>query len=743
MRKFLLAFIIILNVFCTINIEAQSLNEIQKLLADDGNENDLFGYKVSISGDYAIVGGCGNGYAYIYYRNEGGANNWGQVAKLVTSDSPTKNLGISVGIFGNYAIFGRLFDGAYIFYKDQGGIDNWGEVKKLVPSDESTDQFGFAVSISGDKAVVSDERHVYVFNKDNGGNNNWGEVVKITSPITVYHYISGEGKINDKPIGIYDDYVVIGGGGILYGFVYVYNRNQGGTNNWGLVTELKSTGARRGDGFGRDVSIFGDNIVVGAKYYSNSTGRAFVFHKDQGGIDNWGLAKEIHSSDSYYYCGFGCSVSVWDNYILIGSHYDNYSNHSSGTYIYYKDQGGINNWGELTKVVASDVESGQGYGEFVSISNRFAIVGSPKDNDNGENSGSAYVFRYGNPYDFNDNICLGEDFEYALISPEVGAAFRWQENKGSTWIDITGETNDTLIIPNVTLGMDGFQYRCIISGTSDDTTDVAALTVNPTYNESESTTINSGESYTFPDGTTQDNITSQIIYTSNLQTIYGCDSIIETTVNVDCNPVFNLSESDAICVGESYIFPDGATQNSITSQVIHVSNLQTVLGCDSIIETTVNVNPTYNDSESITINSGESYTFPDGITQNNITSQVVYTSNLQTVFGCDSIIETTVNVEQIQDCRFVETVEVCYGSYYLFPDGTLQSNITSQVVHESIIPSSIACDTIIETTVNVNQGDVTYLNETICEGETFQLGYAILSSPGLYGVTLTNQYGCD
>ncbi|NOQ28469.1 MAG: T9SS type A sorting domain-containing protein, partial [Bacteroidales bacterium] len=40
-------------------------------------------------------------------------------------------------------------------------------------------------------------------------------------------------------------------------------------------------------------------------------------------------------------------------------------------------------------------------------------------------------------------------------------------------------------------------------------------------------------------------------------------------------------------------------------------------------------------------------------------------------------------------------------------------------------------------------GDVTYLNETICEGETFQLGYAILSSPGLYGVTLTNQYGCD
>ncbi len=126
-----------------------------------------------------------------------------------------------------------------------------------------------------------------------------------------------------------------------------------------------------------------------------------------------------------------------------------------------------------------------------------------------------------------------------------------------------------------------------------------------------------------------------------------CDSIIVTTVNV--NPTYNTTATATICSGSSYTFPDGTTQNNITSQVVQTSNLQTTTGlCDSIIVTTVNVNPTYNTTATATICSGSSYTFPDGTTQNNITSQVVQTSNLQTTTGlCDSIIVTTVNVNVV------------------------------------------------------------------------------------------------
>ena len=41
-----------------------------------------------------------------------------------------------------------------------------------------------------------------------------------------------------------------------------------------------------------------------------------------------------------------------------------------------------------------------------------------------------------------------------------------------------------------------------------------------------------GEYLTFPDNTTQTNITSQVIYTSHLTSVSGCDSIIETMLNI-------------------------------------------------------------------------------------------------------------------------------------------------------------------------------------------------------------------
>ncbi len=127
----------------------------------------------------------------------------------------------------------------------------------------------------------------------------------------------------------------------------------------------------------------------------------------------------------------------------------------------------------------------------------------------------------------------------------------------------------------------------------------------------------------------------------------GCPSSNRTPVHVDVNPVFYAEETVTICSGESYTFPDGSMQENITAPVIDTSYLSTVSGCDSIIVTTVNVYPVYSLSETITICSGESYTFPDGSMQENITAPVIDTSYLSTVSGCDSIIITEVDVISI------------------------------------------------------------------------------------------------
>ena len=66
--------------------DGTSWSQQQKLLASDGAAGDYFGYSVSISGDYAIVGayqdddnGQSSGSAYIFKRD---GTSWSQQQKL-------------------------------------------------------------------------------------------------------------------------------------------------------------------------------------------------------------------------------------------------------------------------------------------------------------------------------------------------------------------------------------------------------------------------------------------------------------------------------------------------------------------------------------------------------------------------------------------------------------------------------------------------------------------------------------
>jgi hypothetical protein len=148
-----------------------TFREIRKLTASDGAAGDAFGQSVAIYGDTVIVGAfqdtignLGQGSAYIFERNQGGTNNWGEVKKLTASDGAANHtFGRSVAIYEDKAIitasrslFNEVTPGAaYIFERNQGGANNWGEVDKLTASDGvGFDQFGVSVAIYEDTAIV-------------------------------------------------------------------------------------------------------------------------------------------------------------------------------------------------------------------------------------------------------------------------------------------------------------------------------------------------------------------------------------------------------------------------------------------------------------------------------------------------------------------------------------------------------------------------------------------------------------
>lgn len=221
------------------------------------------------------------------------------------------------------------------------------------------------------------------------------------------------------------------------------------------------------------------------------------------------------------------------------------------------------------------------------------------------------------------------------------------------------------------------------------------------YNLTATAAVCSGGSYTFPDGSSQSNITAQVVQTSTLTATSGCDSVIVTTVNV--NPSFAASDSAWVCSGGSYTYPDSSTDTNITAQVVHVSTLTATTGCDSVITTTVDVLPSYNLAESAAVCSGGSYLYPDGTIDTNITTQTVHTSTLTTGSGCDSIIVTTVGV--LPTYYTLVSDSVCAGGSYTFPDGTTQTNILAQVTHVSAFQSVQGCDSMISTTVDAHVVD--------------------------------------
>ncbi len=131
------------------------------------------------------------------------------------------------------------------------------------------------------------------------------------------------------------------------------------------------------------MSISGDTAIVGAFYdddKGNNSGSAYIFSRDQGGADNWGEAKKLTASDGAADDRFGNSVSISGNTAIVGApQNDDNGNDSGSAYIFSRDQGGADNWGEVKKLTSSDGAAGDDFGISVSISGSTAIVGAWED----------------------------------------------------------------------------------------------------------------------------------------------------------------------------------------------------------------------------------------------------------------------------------------------------------------------------------------------------------------------------
>lgn len=378
--------------------------EQAKLPASDGAAVDVFGGSVSISGDYAIVGACadddkgdGSGSAYIFKWN---GTNWVQQQKLTASDGAAGDLFGKVSISGDYAIVGAIYaDGnepncgsAYIFKREG---ESWVEQAKLTASDGAAmDYFGWGgVSISGDYAIVgangdddegSNSGSAYIFKRVG---ENWIQQAKLTA---------SDGTAEDAfglPVSISGDYAVVGArfdddNGSDSGSTYIFKRNG---ESWIQQAKLTASDGAALDQFSGSVSINGDYAIVGAYYDDDNgddSGSAYIFKRDSA---NWLEQAKLTAADGAAGDWFGVSVSIKGDYAIIGARHDDDNGTDSGSAYIFKRNGLSRT--QVDKLTASDGEANDKFGVSVSIDGHYAIVGAFFDDDNGTDSGSAYIFR--------------------------------------------------------------------------------------------------------------------------------------------------------------------------------------------------------------------------------------------------------------------------------------------------------------------------------------------------------------
>ena len=334
---------------------------------------DGFGISVAVDGDTAVVGayqdddatiGANSGSAHVFTRSSP-ADPWSWAAKLTASDAAANDeFGIAVAVDGDTIVVGAHQNdsskgAAYVFTWNSSN-SKWEQKAKLTASDGATsDEFGISVAVHGNTIVVGAHQDDDATNGDNSGS------------------------------------------------AYVFTKPESG--GWADATEtakLTASDAAANDEFGISVAAHGETVVVGAHQndaddQDNNEGAAYVFIKPGSGgwVDATETAK-LTASDGAADDEFGISVAVNDDEdtVAVGAHkYDvgvgsDKKADAGAAYVFTKP---VNGWATSTStanLIASDAAANDEFGISVAIDDDTIVVGAYLDDDNGEDSGSAYVF---------------------------------------------------------------------------------------------------------------------------------------------------------------------------------------------------------------------------------------------------------------------------------------------------------------------------------------------------------------
>ncbi|MHC4675134.1 MAG: hypothetical protein ACYTBZ_21830, partial [Planctomycetota bacterium] len=388
--------------------------EEAKLLPWDVLHNYFFGKSVAISGNTIVVGavwdwmrGRGVGSAYVFTLDPL-AGTWSQEAKLLSSDGAEEDyFGNSVAIVGNIVMVGARDDddnntdsgSVYVFDLPQATGDEDGDGLSAqcdnCPQHYNPNQIDCDVDGIGDVCGLADG-----INTDNNSNGIMDQCELRCSINEVDVLLASDGAANDHfgdTLAISGETVIIGSRadddfGTSSGAAYIYRYDSGLPSGWSQEAKLLASDGAEYDLFGRSVVLIGEQVMVGASGDDDkgaSSGSVYVFAFDG---STWIEETKLLASDGSNGDEFGHVIAASADVVVIGAHKDDDNGYDSGSAYVFRYDGA--NWAQEAKLLASDGAADDWFGYSVVISDDVIVVGAYADDDMGSYSGSAYVYRF-------------------------------------------------------------------------------------------------------------------------------------------------------------------------------------------------------------------------------------------------------------------------------------------------------------------------------------------------------------
>lgn len=333
---------------------------------------------------------------------------------------------------------------------------NYYESKVIATDREEYDLFGKAVDIYKKTAIIGalqedassnqfdNSGAVYIYNKVGVIGNQWQQIAKLLPPNRE------EGALFGSSVAIFEDFAVVGAPeedsdeidtNIINnaGSVYIFHRNLNG--DWQFHQKIVASNRNEFHYFGFKVDIFNDHIIVGANGYNlnnqneidyslNYSGAAYIFKKDSNNV--WEEKAILLPQDRSNLDNFGSSVSIFNNFAVVGSPNDdededneNTLNSSGSIYVFRLINSG---WSLTQKIVAPDRKNNSVFGSSINIDQNVIVVGAPSEKTDPNNNnpitqaGAVYVFNKQlteDKWEFSQKLVPDERHSGALFGASV------------------------------------------------------------------------------------------------------------------------------------------------------------------------------------------------------------------------------------------------------------------------------------------------------------------------------------